>query len=305
MTHPTGAQYEISHGDQVAIVTEVGSALREYRVGGRDVLLGSPVDEPISGGRGQQLIPWPNRIRDGRYEFGGATQQLALTEPARHNASHGLARHVPWRLIEHAEHSISQEVTVFPQPGWPGILRGRVTVALDDDGLGVEVAAVNLGTSTVPFGYGAHPYLGVGQQRVDDVRLTVPAARRLLVDDRMLPTALESVDGTDYDLRTASPIGDRVLDTAFTDVTRDADGCWRVRLEHEDRDGTTRHAELWADENFGWLQVYTGADRRDVGLAVEPMTCGPDAFNPGPTHDAMIVLAPGQEFRGRWGIRGR
>ena len=81
MTNPTGEQYEISFGDQRAVVTEVGAALRVYSVADRDVVLGFGVDEVISGGGGQQLIPWPNRIRDGRYEFGGKQQQLALTEP--------------------------------------------------------------------------------------------------------------------------------------------------------------------------------------------------------------------------------
>lgn len=303
MTYPTGEQYEISHGDQVAVVTEVGSALRVYRVDGRDVLLGFDETEVISGGRGQQLIPWPNRIRDGRYEFGGKPQQLALTEPARHNASHGLARHVPWTLVEHTTSSLTQEVTVFPQPGWPGILRARLSVALTPDGLGVELIATNIGDTDVPFGYGAHPYLTVGQERVDEVSVTVPASDYLVVDDRMLPASVRPVSGTEYDLRASSPIGERVLDTAFTGVHRGEDGRWRVRLEQV-TGGRTRFAELWADENFGWLQVYTGADRRDIGIAIEPMTCGPDAFNPGPTHEAMIVLTPGAAFTGRWGIRG-
>lgn len=148
MTYPTGEQYEIKHGDQQAVVTELGSAVRVYRRGDRDIVLGSPVDRPISGGRGQQLIPWPNRIRDGRYPFGGTTQQLALSEPARHNASHGLARHVPWTLVEHADASVTQTVTIYPQPGWPGILRATLTVALTDDGLRVDLVATNLSTAT-------------------------------------------------------------------------------------------------------------------------------------------------------------
>ena len=305
MTYPTGEQYEITHGDQQAVVTEVGSAIRVYRVGGRDVVLGSPVDQPISAGRGQQLIPWPNRIRDGRYSFGGRTQQLALTEPARHNASHGLARHVPWQLVEHTASSVTQSVTLYPQPGWPGILRASITVALADDGLTVTLVADNIGDGDVPFGYGAHPYLTAGQDRVDELTLTVPAAQYLAVDDRLLPASLEAVDGTDYDLRVPSLLGSRVLDTAFTAVETEDDGRWRVRLERGAAEGDDRFAELWAGEGFGWLQIYTGADQRDVGIAVEPMTCGPDAFNPGPTHDGMLVLPPGQEFRGQWGIRGR
>ena len=104
----------------------------------------------------------------------------------------------------------------------------------------------------------------------------MPAGRYLEVDDRLLPRRSEPVDGTDDDLRTGAPLGCAQSRHRVAPLARDADGRWRVRLELGDR-----WAELWADESFGWLQVFTGADRRDRSIAVEPMTCGPDAFNPG------------------------
>ncbi|SEQ84309.1 aldose 1-epimerase family protein [Microlunatus flavus] len=299
MTHPTGTQLDITLGDQSATVTGLGAGLRRYAVEGRDVVKGFGADEPVSGGRGQQLVPWPNRIRDGRYPWGGTTQQLWLTEPARHNASHGLARYVPWTVTEHGDSHVVCTLTIYPQPGWPGILHVRLRYALTDDGLHVTVEARNDGDADVPFGYGAHPYLTVGESSVDEVEVTLPAASRLEVDDRLLPVAVSPVEGTGLDLRERSRVGDRVLDTAYTDLAREADGGWTATLSREDRT-----AELWADSSFGWAQVFTGEKRRDVGLAVEPMTCGPDAFNPGPTHDGMRTLAPGQSLRLRWGIRG-
>ena len=81
---------------------------------------------------------------------------------------------------------------------------------------------------------------------------------------------------------------------------RGPDGRWRVRLEHGER-----WTELWADETCSWLQVFTGEPKRGASLAVEPMTCGPDAFNPGPTSAALRVLEPGETYVGRWGINGR
>src|SRR5215207_1388491 len=124
---PTGAQYQINSGDSSAVVTEMGATLRSLSVDGREVVKEFPAEASPSGGRGQQLLPWPNRIRDGRYEFDGKQQQLALTEPARHNASHGLARYVPWRLLDHQRDSVTLEVTIFPQPGWPGVLLAQAT----------------------------------------------------------------------------------------------------------------------------------------------------------------------------------
>ena len=68
---PSGEQIEIEHGDQRAVVTGVGAGLRAYSVGGRDVVNGYGVDEMATAGRGQVLIPWPNRLQDGQYEFEG------------------------------------------------------------------------------------------------------------------------------------------------------------------------------------------------------------------------------------------
>jgi aldose 1-epimerase len=296
---PTGEQYEISSGKHRAVVAEVGAALRSFTFDGRDVVNGFDVMETIKGGRGQNLIPWPNRIRDGRYTFNGVTQQLALTEPARHNASHGLARYVPWVLVERQADTVVNRVRIHPQPGWPGTLEARITHRVGEEGLMVTVEATNLGDNELPFGYGAHPYLTVGESSVDEVALTVPAASYLEVDDRLLPAKVSPVDGTAYDLRHSTVLGTTNLDTAMTGLDRDSDGRWRIRLARGDR-----YAELWGDATFVWTQVFTGGPNRDGGVAVEPMTCGPDAFNEGPTHDDMRVLAPGHTFVGQWGISG-
>src|SRR4029453_14432152 len=89
-SHPTGDQWTLRVEDQELVVVEVGGGMRTYTVGGGDVLAGYRADEPCRAGRGQVLMPWPNRLRDGRFSFGGAEHVLAITEPARGNASHGL-----------------------------------------------------------------------------------------------------------------------------------------------------------------------------------------------------------------------
>jgi aldose 1-epimerase len=299
-TPPTGEQYEIISGARRAVVTEVGATLRSFSVDGRDVVRGFGEEDQISGGRGQNLIPWPNRIRDGRYVFNGATQQLALTEPARHNASHGLARYVPWVLVDKQADAVTNRVRIYPQQGWPGVLEATITHQVSDNGLTVTVNATNIGAAEVPFGYGAHPYLTVGESTVDDVAITVPAESYLEVDDRLLPIKISPVAGTAYDLRSGPVLGSVNLDTALTDLARDADDRWRVKLVLGDRS-----AEVWGDETMHWIQVFSGGPSRNSSIAVEPMTCGPDAFNAGPTHDGMRVLAAGSSFQGEWGISDR
>jgi aldose 1-epimerase len=297
---PSGQQFEIRYAEQVAVVTEVGATIRHYSVAGHDVLDGFGADEVCSGGRGQQLIPWPNRIRAGRYSFGSKQQQLALTEPANGNAIHGLVRWANWQAESVEPARVVMTLQLHPQPGWAGSLDLSLTAELSANGLTVTTRARNSGRVDVPYGRGAHPYLSVGGDRVDSVILEVPAGRFAAPDDRGIPVDPQPVDGTAYDFREPRRIDDLVLDTAYTDIERGPDGLWRVRLS----DGETGSAAtVWADETHSWLQLFTGdtlpAGKARAGLAVEPMTCGPDAFNTG---QGLVVLAPGDEQVGRWGI---
>ncbi|QDP97169.1 aldose 1-epimerase family protein [Microlunatus elymi] len=299
-TSPTGHQYEISSGSYRAVVTELGATLRRLQVDGRDLIAGFGAGDRVAGGRGQQLMPWPNRIRDGRYSFGGEDHELPLSEPERHNAIHGLVRWVGWELVSHTADTVTQQVTVFPQKGWDSTIRCTLTHQLSDRGLTVTVGCDNVGDRAVPFGYAAHPYFTLGEQSVDEIEITAPAGQYLKVDDRLLPVSLESVDGLDEDLRTAAPLGSRNFDTAFTELAGDEQGRWRIRLARSDRE-----TYIWADQHHRWTQIYTGDDRRDIGLAVEPMTCGPDAFNSELTADGLVILEPGASYHGVWGIYGR
>jgi len=226
----------------------------------------------------------------------------SLAEPDRGHAIHGLVRWAIWSVLEQAEDAVTLVCRLRPQQGWEWSLDLSVTYALTASGLIVTPCARNAGTAAAPFGFGAHPYLSVGEDRVDEVEVAIPAASLLEVDDRLLPVGLAAVDDTDHDFREPRLLGELTLDTAYTDVVADADGCWRVTLAHPH---TGRVVTLWADATaYPWLQVFTGDSlplpaRRASGIAVEPMTCPPDAFNTG---DDLLVLAPGQEFAAPWGI---
>ena len=295
--YPTGQQWTIGHGPFEATIVEVGGGLRTMTRNGVDVVAGYAADETCASGRGQQLMPWPNRIRDGRYPCEGHDQQLPITEVARGNASHGLVRWALWELVDSTDESVTVGYRLHPQPGWDHHLDLRTTYVLDDSGLVVTAAARNVGRAAAPCGYGAHPYLAIGATDLRDVGLTIPAASWVEVDERLLPRTTRPVEHTDLDFRTACRVGDVRLDTAYTDVLRDEDGMWRCTVAAGDR-----RATLWADAAFGWLQVFTAiAEERkgEVGIAVEPMTCPADAFNSG---TSLVVLEPGQEWTGTWGI---
>lgn len=285
---PTGTQYDIVRRNQRAIITEVGATLRCYTVAGRDVIAPFPETASPVSCQGQHLMPWPNRIRDGRYTWEGSDHQLPINEVDRNNALHGLLSWAPWQLCELYASMVRLRTVLYPQPGWPGTLSCEITHELTEEGLLVEVTATNLGSSKVPFGYAAHPYFTFGVP-IDELDLELPFTTRLEVDDRLLPLSLTSIDPV------SGQLGRTTYDTAFTRPRRDANGRWQVVLGSEDR-----AIGLWADHTMPWLQVYTPEDR--TSIAIEPMTCGPDAFNPGPSHDDLIVLAPEETFRGRWGI---
>ncbi|GAB3591504.1 aldose 1-epimerase family protein [Angustibacter peucedani] len=300
---PTGPQIRIAHGDHEAVAVGVAAGLRTVRLAGRDVLDGFEEHERPSGGRGQTLLPWPNRVAGGRYELDGAEQQLALTEPAAGNAIHGLVRWVVWDVEEQLASSVTFRTLVVPQPGWPTLLECQVTYALDDDGLTVTTSARNVGTADCLYGTGSHPYLAAGTGLVDLATVHVPAATWYETDDRGIPTGRHPVEGTPYDLRTPTVVGDQVLDTCYTDLDVDPDGVWRVRVTAPDGGGVV----MWADAAHRWVQLFTGdtldPEHRRRGLAVEPMTCPPDAFNAADREAAGVVrLAPGDEHVGRWGL---
>ncbi|WP_369256968.1 aldose 1-epimerase family protein [Geodermatophilus amargosae] len=299
---PTGEQHVLRSGDAEAVVVEVGGGLRTYRAGGRDVVDGFDAGEMAPDVRGNVLAPWPNRLRDGEWSWNGTALRTPVTEPERGTAIHGLVRHVAWRLLARSDDAVVLEHLLHPQPGYPFSLRLRVGYELSADGLRVTTTATNEGDADLPYGEGHHPYLAAGPGlRVDDCTLTLPAATRVLTDDRLLPVGSEPVEGTPFDLRGGRPVGDLVVDDCFTDLARDADGTAEVRLVRPDGSG----AAVWMDSSYGYLQVFTGdvvepPSRRRLGLAVEPMTCPPDAFRSG---EAVVRLEPGESRTGTWGIR--
>lgn len=298
---PSGAQYPIRHGDQVAVIVEVGGGVRTYSVGGHDVLDGYAEDAQCDGARGQSLIPWPNRVRDGKWSWQGAELQLALTEPEQHNAIHGLCRWASWELVERSDATVTLTCAVVPQPGYPWRLEVTNTWTLDDDGLSVSTTVTNASDTDAPVAVGFHPYLTVGTPTIDAAVLTLPAGTRILTGEQQIPTGTEPVAGTDYDFTAPKSIGSLEIDYAFRDLRRDPDGKVRLILRGPD-DGVA--VTLWVDAAYSYLELFTGdalpdPARRRQGLGVEPMSAPPNAMATG---ESLSVVAPGDAWRGSWGI---
>ena len=215
-------ELELRRGAQRVVVTSLGGGIREWE----GVLAGYRAGGRPPKGHGQVLIPWPNRIANGRYEWDGETHQLPLNEPPY--AIHGLVRTVEWDVAG----ASAFEHVLEPQQGYPFRLRLRIEYSLDDAGLTVRTLAENTGDRAAPFGAGFHPYLAG-----------------------------------------AAPAGE-------LDETRPFDG---------------RYLSVWGDDAWKYVQVFAWHG----DLAVEPMTCPPNAFATG---ESVIRLEPGDVFDARWGI---
>ncbi|GAA3137133.1 aldose 1-epimerase family protein [Planomonospora alba] len=288
-------QFTLRCGDLHAEITERGAALRVLRHGGRDLVTSWPAQGPAPHYSGALLAPWPNRVGGARYRFDGETHRLPVNEPDRGHALHGLVSDALWEPAgEPAAGSLRLAHTLTPVPGYPFTLSLQVAYSLTAEGLTTTLTAENTGSAAAPYGCGPHPWLLAGGG-VEEYELHVPARKVLLVDELLLPRALEDVAGTPYDFTVARAVGGTAVDHAFTGLVPDAGGSVAVRVSGPDGGVEVR----WQAAELPWVQVCTGTGLGHAGLAVEPMTCPPDAFNSGTD---LIVLRPGEKTEASWTI---
>ena len=307
-TPASGTQYDLRSGDYEAVVASVGATLRSLTFAGRDLVVPFDADEVRPSYRGATLAPWPNRIVDGTYTFSGVDFQVALTEPARRHALHGLAGWLDFDAVEQGSDHVTLEAVIQPQAGYPWRVVITTRFVLGADGLTQTVTARNDSADAAPWGTGPHPYLVAGAGHVDDWTLEVPADLVLdVTPDRLAPIGVVPVDAADpqrFDFREARKIGAVEIDHAYTGLARDADGIATVRVT----DAAGSGVQMTWDASCPWVQVHT-ADKAvpalsRLGMAIEPMTCAPDAFNAA-AYDfetGLLVIEPGASAEASWRI---
>lgn len=249
---------------------------------------------------GSVLFPWPNRVRDGHWRQGDTWHLLPINDPLG-NANHGFAIDSPFAIDWQTGSAAALSFAVAPRVGYPFAVGIQVTYRLTDDGVCVDLVIRNDSATPAPVAVGAHPYLRIGDVPVRDLVLRVQADHYLMVDDQLIPVAEAPVAGTGLDLRDGRALGDLDLNVCYTGLGGDG-GFLRHSITAPDG----RSVELWTDEAFGHLQVYTcpafpttsGTVR---AVAVEPMTAAPDALNSG---RGLTWLAPSSTWESSWGLRG-
>ncbi|WP_200962120.1 aldose 1-epimerase family protein [Mycobacterium sp. Root265] len=298
-----GAGYELAlhlDGRTVrGVIAAEGAAIRRLCVDGVEITAGVDDHTPVPFSCGAVLIPWPNRVRDGRWVHDGRTHQLDVTDPCHGSALHGLLRDTTHQVIARSASAITLAAPVVPQPGYPFHLQTEVAYRLVPDGLSVTHTVRNLGSDCAPVAIGAHPFLKIGDVPTEALTLTMDGSHHIDVDDRLIPTGCTAVAGTQWDLRSGRLIADLDLDDAWS-VPIPPEG----RSVHTLRSPDGRTVALWADESFGFVHVFITrefpyADRFATAVALEPMTAPADAFNNGV---GLRWLAPDATLSASWGI---
>jgi aldose 1-epimerase len=300
---PSGEQIAIAHGDQRAVITEVGATLRTYAKGGVAVIEGFDGEEVPTGARGQVLYPWPNRIGDGEWTFSDRVAHPTVDDVEHATAIHGLVRWRPFRIDSVNQNRCVLTLLLHPTPDYPFLSEISLAYHLGSLGLTVTTTVTNRDDVPIPFGVGFHPYLAVTTPTIEGSQLEVPAKGFIAVNARQLPTGeILPLAGNQLDFSTMKSINGHDLDVTYTELVRDDTGMSSVVVV----DGTGGEVELSVDRNFPYIQVYTGdtleKGRRRTAVAVEPMTCPPDALRSGKD---VVVLEPGQHWAGSWRVRRR
>jgi aldose 1-epimerase len=305
MRPPTGQQFTITRdvdGRRLrATITEVAATLRELTVDDVDLVEPFAEEKRPAKGQGIVLAPWGGRVAGGDWQLDGETQRLPITERDKGNASHGLLRFSPYRLLEHDESKVLLQATIHPQTGWPFLIDTFVTYELTDDGLRVTHEAINAGAERAPWACGAHPYLAVGGTPADELTLTVPAARVFNAVD-LIPTEETLVDAMDAsapDLRGGRRLTELDIDHNYAGLDFVGGVATSSLVDSEGRG-----AELWQDASFPYAVVFTPSDFPAIdgvrhAVAVEPMSAPANALNSG---QGLVWLEPGEHWRGQWGI---
>lgn len=302
MSTPTGTQYIISRdteqGEARATITELAASLREFSIGGVDLVESYAESAMPPFADGIVLVPWPNRIEDGTWMLEGEPQHLDITERDRNNAIHGLLRNTGYSLIERTESSVTLGVTVFPQHGYPFHLHTTVRYELVEGGLRVSHTATNLSDAAAPYALGTHPFFKIGDTPIAELTLTMTAATRFESNERNIPTNEVAVSGTGFDLSGGRLVGELDLDMAFAGIEA-VDGV-AARLTAPDG----REVRVTVDDKFDFIQLFTPRNfptLTGIGqvVAIEPMTAAPNAFNTG---RGLLWLEPGVEFAASWGV---
>jgi aldose 1-epimerase len=291
--HNGGKTIFLTAGDYRVQIVTVGAGLAGLTYQDRHLVIPHKPEEMPLAHLGKVLIPWPNRIANGCYQYDGQEYQLPINEHASKAAIHGFLAWRNWQISEQTASKVSLTAFLPPSYGYPFSLISQVIYSLDAaTGLSVAIISKNIGDKTAPYGVGIHPYLTCNLAPVDGYVLQLPAKQVFAVDAHSNPTRLHAVDELDLNFTAQKTIGDKRIDHTFKTNSDE----WEMHIAD-----LQQALSVSVRSDQPWLQIYSGEKLHRKGLAVEPMSCPPNAFNSGID---LILLSPEQQHRLFFNIRG-
>lgn len=294
-------------GEYVGVIPDFGAALNALVLKKNDRLYdlidgSNTYEELMEQGiklcKGMVLFPFPNRLKDGKYTFEGNAYELPINELDKNNSIHGLVTTSKFSVRKFETDEQKASLTLVhdekgTNTGYPFKAKLEITFTITSDSeLICECEVTNSDIKNIPFGLGWHPYFKA-LDKINDLQLTIPSDKMLEVDNRMNPTGKLVPN-----LLFTSPtlIDNHQLDTGF-------------KIESKSETATTAIFDsqnkvtlnIWQETGVGkynFLQYYIPDYRGSI--AVEPMTCAPDAFNNGM---GLISLKPAEKSAVKFGVK--
>lgn len=280
------SEVRLSAGGTEACVTASGAAVRSLRFSGRHLVREFPAGtHPAPGATNIVLAPWPNRVADATYSFGGETRQLEVTEPELGHALHGFTWRRLFEFADASSDSCTLHSVLGPEPGWPWPIDLTVTYRLIDGGIVGEMTAVNLSDEPAPCALGVHTYLSALGAPLDECTLHHSMTQRQPLDSRNIPDGPREVWPQNPIAMNGVWLDDSGFDPRFEPHV--------ATLLNKEGHGV----ELSASESMRWTQVFTSPQRH---LAVEPMTAPPNSLVSG---EDLNVLEPDGRLTVSWTVR--
>lgn len=237
---------------------------------------------------GSLLFPFPNRLVEGKYLFKGQEYQFPQNDFGRPNALHGLVHDQKFELIFkgedylHYQYKYDGSNEAYP---FPYIL--DITYIVRHNELEIEVEILNTGENSMPCGFGWHPYFDL-QIAKADCRFKLPKVKKVEVNEILVPTG----DKSEFkDFQEFRPLTGYLLDNCFSlDQIKERSSTFLTCPGF----GTL---EVWQNQHFPFIQVFKPDDR---SIAIEPMTCGINAFN---TKQGLKELSPQEVWALKLGLK--
>lgn len=282
---------------QLALVPELGACVIDLQLHGRSILDTCQTPQALSINRWAKnviLYPFPNRLKHGRYEWGGQSYEFPINDVPTNNALHGFGTQQAMKVVTtqadrdraliHCRFDYNGDFAYYPFP-----FRFEAAFTLRTGALDVELSVENTGKEALPFGMGWHPYFRLSDD-LPNHQLQLPPCEMVGVDAEMIPT------GKRYEYTTFSQprrIGTEVLDNCF--ALRQQEGRITIHLSH-----AGQQLAYWqeaGEDGFPFVQLFTPPHR--TCLAIEPMTCNIDAFNNG---EGLMRVEPGEQRAAVFGV---